>query len=189
MASTSRAAKVGHGPPTGPLVGPPTGPQGGPPTGPAAAIIEQLRAFTTTMDRYVDVRGGAHGLHRTDLHALAHVMDAARSGEQLTPGGLAHALHLSSPATSALLARLESVGHVRRTHAESDRRRVSVTMTEEAMHVGRAIFGPLGVAIGTVVAAFGPGEQETVLRFLTAVVQATSDAVDQPEVASPAPAS
>lgn len=148
--------------------------------GRATAIIDLLRAFTTTMDRYIDVRGGAHGIHRTDLHALAHVMDAARSGEEVTPSGLASALNLSPPATSALLTRLEAVGHVRRTHGAVDRRRVSVEVTGDAMQVGRAIFMPLGLAITEVVEDLTADEQETVLRFLSAVVQATAEAVDRP---------
>lgn len=136
------------------------------------AIIDQLRAFSTAMERYIGVHGAVHGLHRTDLYALAHVMDAARDGRQLTPGELADALNLSSPATSALLSRLEGVGHVRRNHSTTDRRRVSVEITEEAMGVGRAIFMPLADDIAKVVAGLSVSEQETVLRFLTGVVEA-----------------
>ena len=64
------------------------------PQGPALAreIIDALRAFTTEMDRYIATRGGAAGLHRTDLNALAHVLDARRSGGEMSPGELAHAL-------------------------------------------------------------------------------------------------
>ena len=145
------------------------------------AIIALLRQFTTAMDRYVEVRGLAHGIHRTDLHALGHVMDAARAGRELSPGELAVALNLSSPATSALLTRLERVGHVRRSHSTTDRRRVAVEMTGEAMEVGRAIFLPLGDAIADVVAHLSSDEQETVMRFLADLVEATDRALDPPQ--------
>lgn len=140
------------------------------------AIIDLLRAFSTAMERYIEVHGAAHGLHRTDLYALAHVMDAAREGRRLTPGELANALNLSSPATSALLSRLEAVGHVRRSHSTTDRRRVSVEMTDEAVGVGRAIFMPLAEDIAQVVADLSVAEQETVLRFLAGVVEAAANA-------------
>jgi DNA-binding MarR family transcriptional regulator len=138
------------------------------------AIIDLLRAFSAAMERYIEVHGAAHGLHRTDLYALGHVMEAAREGRQLTPGELADALNLSSPATSALLARLEGVGHVRRSHSTTDRRRVSVEMTDEAMSVGRAIFMPLADDIAKVVSALSVSEQDTVLRFLAGVVDAAN---------------
>lgn len=142
----------------------------------AAAIVDALRAFTTAMDRYIDLHGGAVGMHRTDLVALAHVMDASRQGEHLTPGELAAALNLSAPATSALLTRLESVGHVQRTHASSDRRRVSIEMTDDAMAVGRRVFGPLAMEMQTAIGAYGRSDQELVLRFLTDILEATARA-------------
>ncbi len=152
------------------------------------AILDRLRDFTTAMERYVEVRGGAHGMHRTDLHALGHIMNAARRDEDLTPGRLAAALSLSSPATSALLARLEEAGQVRRTHNTSDRRRVSVEMTDEARAVGRAVFAPLGGSIAQVVESLDADEQDTVLRFLDGVVEATSrttDLADAPADSTP----
>ena len=156
----------------------------------SAAIVDALRAFTSAMDRYIDVHGGAVGMHRTDLVALAHVMDAGRHGDHLTPSQLASALNLSAPATSALLTRLEAVGHVRRTHGSSDRRRVSIEMTQEAMGVGRQVFGPLAVEMRAAIAAYDAEEQELVLRFLTDVLDATARATrpadrDDPQAPSP----
>jgi DNA-binding MarR family transcriptional regulator len=143
---------------------------------PAGAIIGELRAFATALDRYVDAHGGRHGLHRTDLNALGHVMDAGRLGRALTPGELASALNLSAPATSALLARLEAVGHVRRSHSATDRRRVSIELTEEARRVGREVFSPIGAAVREVTARFDAREREVVRRFLADVVEATNAA-------------
>ena len=151
------------------------------PQGPALAleIIDALRAFTTEMDRYIDTRGGAVGLHRTDLNALAHVLDARRSGGEMSPGELAAALGLSPPATSALLRRLESVGHVRRTHSEVDRRRVAVEMTDEAMVVAVGIFGPIATTMRETIASYSVAERELVLRFLTDAVEAAATARTQ----------
>jgi DNA-binding MarR family transcriptional regulator len=144
----------------------------------SAGIVDALRAFTTAMDRYIDVHSGAVGMHRTDLIALAHVMDAGRHGDHLTPSQLASALNLSAPATSALLGRLEAAGHVQRTHASSDRRRVSIEMTDDAMAVGRQVFGPLAVEMAAAIGTYGPQERELVLRFLQDVLAATARATD-----------
>lgn len=141
-----------------------------------AAIIDRLRAFATALDRYIDTHGGRRGLHRTDLNALGHVMEAGRRGQALAPGELASALNLSAPATSALLARLEAVGHVHRTHSTSDRRRVSIEVTDEALRVGREVFSPIGAAIRAVIAEYDEHERQVVLRFLDDVVEATAAA-------------
>ncbi|GAB3677451.1 MarR family winged helix-turn-helix transcriptional regulator [Angustibacter aerolatus] len=155
----------------------------------SGAIVAALQALTVAVDRYADVRGGAHGLHRTDLYALAHVMQAGRRGEDLTPGALSASLNLSSPATSALLGRLERAGHVRREHDTADRRRVAVVMTDSAMDAGRAVFGPLGDAMRGVLATMPAADQQVVLDFLEAAVAATSEATEgttggRPPVAS-----
>jgi DNA-binding MarR family transcriptional regulator len=142
----------------------------------SGAIIAALQALTVAMDRYVDVRGGAQGLHRTDLYALAHVMQAERRGEMLTPTRLSALLNLSTPATSALLGRLERAGHVRREHATDDRRRVAVVMTDSALATGRQVFGPLGDAIREVLATLSEEDQQVVLDFLIDVVEATGRA-------------
>lgn len=171
-ASSSSARR---GVPGRPLRGP--GPQG---PELAMEIIDALRAFATEMDRYIDTRGGEVGLHRTDLNALAHVLDARRTGEGLSPGDLAARLSLSPPATSALLRRLESVGHVRRTHSEVDRRRVAVEMTDEAMEVAGGIFGPIGATMRETISSYSVAERETVLRFLTDAVDAVERATHGP---------
>lgn len=147
---------------------------GMPPDPQTGAIIDLLRAFTTSMNRYVEVRGTAAGMHRTDLHALAHVMDAARAGREITPSELADAVNLSSPATSALLSRLEAAGHVQRSHSASDRRRVTVHISEEAMDVGRTVFMPLALAIAGAIEKLSPAERDTVAAFLSDVVEATA---------------
>lgn len=135
-----------------------------------------LRAYSVETDRYVESFGDAHALHRTDLNALAVIMNAERSAEAMTPGRLAAALHLSAPATSALLRRLEAAGHVRRTHSESDRRQVDLTMTELAHDVGGQLFGPLAHHVGATITSYTPTERALVARFLTDVTTATTNA-------------
>ena len=136
-------------------------------------LMALLRAYSVETDRYVETRGSHHELHRTDLNALAVIMDASRVGEPLTPGRLGAALHLSSPATTALLDRLERNGHVRRVRSTVDRRRVDLEMTENAAVLGGALFAALGRHVGEVIAGYSEHEREIVARFLTDVIAAT----------------
>ena len=139
----------------------------------AAALVDALRDYVVETDAYVDDKGGEAGLHRSDLNALAHVQRAAVSGESLTPGALAQLLRLSPPATSALLGRLEQVGHVRRSHSPTDRRRVRIEMTEQASGVASQVFTPLGIAVGRSMDGYSDEELRLVLRFLRDVTAAT----------------
>ncbi|MPQ97797.1 MarR family transcriptional regulator [Modestobacter sp. I12A-02628] len=139
-----------------------------------------LRRFAVETDRYVESSGTQHDLHRTDLNALAVILDANRAGEPLTPSRLGAALHLSSPATTALLDRLERAGHVRRTRSTVDRRRVDLEMTRAAGLVAGELFGPLGRSVGAAVERYGPEERALVARFLRDVIAATVAARQTP---------
>lgn len=142
----------------------------------AAALVDALRDYVVETDAYVDDKGGEAGLHRSDLNALAHVQRAAVTGENLTPGALAQLLRLSPPATSALLGRLEQVGHVRRSHSPTDRRRVQIEMSEQAASVARGVFAPLGAAVGRAMDEYSDDDLRLVLRFLRDVTAATHQA-------------
>jgi len=87
-----------------------------------------LQNLTVESDKYAERFGAVHGLHRTDVNALVLIMEAARIGEPLSPSALAKELGLSPSATTALVDRLEALGHVERTRPAADRRRVADEM-------------------------------------------------------------
>ncbi|MBB6039612.1 MarR family winged helix-turn-helix transcriptional regulator [Phytomonospora endophytica] len=136
-------------------------------------LIRLLRQLTVESARFAEMFGEAHGLHRTDLNALAVVMDATRRGRRMSPGSLAAALHLSPSATTSALDRLEASGHLRRTRDPADRRKIELDMTEKARRVGSGFFAPLAVEFGDRWREFTPEERATIVRFLTASIEAT----------------
>jgi len=129
-------------------------------------VLQALRRVTTETDRYVEVVGAAHATARTDLSAVAAVVEAEARGVEHSPGSLGRHLHLSSPATSALLDRLERVGHVRRVRSATDRRRVVVEVTDAARDLGRSVFTPLAAELAAVLADYGAEERALLERFL-----------------------
>ncbi|MEV0648956.1 MarR family transcriptional regulator [Phytomonospora sp. NPDC050363] len=143
------------------------------PGGADALLIRLLRQLSVESSRFSDMFGEAHGLHRTDLNALAVVMDAARHGDRMSPGTLAAALHLSPSATTSALDRLEANGHLRRGRDPEDRRKIELDMTDKARAVGHGFFAPLAVEFAERWRDFGPEERETIARFLTASIEAT----------------
>lgn len=140
------------------------------PEGPApderAALIDALRRFNIESDRFVEVFATAHGLHRSDLNALAYVSAADEAGAQLSPGQLGAELRLSSPATTALIDRLERVGHLTRERHPSDRRKIALRTREQGMRLAVEFFLPLGQALRQVMDEFDEEQLRTVLRFL-----------------------
>ncbi|KQY59867.1 hypothetical protein ASD11_10130 [Aeromicrobium sp. Root495] len=102
-------------------------------------LVRELRIFAGEIERYVLQMSHEHSMHRTDLAAIAFVMDR----EDTSPKDISEGLGLSPSATSAMLERLERAGHVRRERSEADRRGVRVEITQKALEVGGSMFAIL----------------------------------------------
>ena len=126
-----------------------------------------LRRLTVELDAVGQRFAAEHGLNRTDVRALVAIMDAARRGEALTAGALGAAVELRSASVTALVDRLEKVGHVRRVRDDVDRRRVSLEMSEGAMAAGAEFFGGLQRDLAAAMAGYSDEELAVVRRFLT----------------------
>ena len=136
-------------------------------------LITLLRRLTIESDRFAEHFGEVHGLHRTDLNALAVIMDAAKAGTPMTPTALAHALNLSYSATTSLLDRLERSGHVSRDRSATDRRKVELRMHTRARELGMAFFAPLGRELSRAWQDMSDEDRAAVGRFLSTSIEAT----------------
>jgi DNA-binding MarR family transcriptional regulator len=126
-----------------------------------------LRRLNVELDAVGQRFAEIHGLNRTDVRALVAIMDAARRGEALTAGGLGEAVELRSASVTALLDRLEKVGHVRRVRDPNDRRRVGLEMSDSAMSAGAEHFGGLAKDLRDAMSDYTDEELGVVRRFLT----------------------
>lgn len=136
---------------------------------PGLQVVHQLRALTVELDLLAADFAQRNGLHPTDLRALIWLLDAARSGTPATPGRLGRELGLNSAGTTALVDRLERLGHVRRSRDVHDRRQVLLEVDEQAVALGWSFFGPLIGDVGEVVGSLSETELVAVQRFLAAV--------------------
>ncbi|BBC37070.1 hypothetical protein SGFS_083640 [Streptomyces graminofaciens] len=107
------------------------------------AVVHLLREVTVELGLHSARFANRNGMHPTDVRALIALMDASRAGTALTAGRLGALLGLNSAGATALVDRLERLGHVRRTRDRQDRRRVLVELDERAIEVGWESFGPL----------------------------------------------
>jgi len=132
-----------------------------------------LRRLTVELDAVGQRFAEQHGLNRTDVRALVAIMDAARRGEALTAGGLGAAVALRSASVTALVDRLEKVGHVRRVRDPEDRRRVGLEMSDAAMAAGAEHFGGLARDLTAAMAGYTDEELAVVRRFLLDMTDVT----------------
>jgi DNA-binding MarR family transcriptional regulator len=126
-----------------------------------------LRRLTVELDAVGQRFAQRHGLNRTDVRALVAIMDAARRGEPMTAGRLGDAVELRSASVTALLDRLERVGHVRRVPDPADRRRVALQMSDTAMAAGAEHFGGLQRDLLAAMEDYTDADLDVVRRFLT----------------------
>lgn len=139
-------------------------------------VGELLRQLNVEFDRFNVLFGDAHGLHRTDLNALVTILDAANRQDPMTPSRLAATLDLSASATTALLERLESLGHITREHSVTDRRRVDLHVHDTARRLGGEFYRPLAREMRGVLDQFTEAQRETIRQFLAGATEAAARA-------------
>jgi DNA-binding MarR family transcriptional regulator len=138
---------------------------------PGLQLVHLLRGLTMEFGLFGAEFAAGKGMHPTDLRALIHLLDAARTGVTASPGWLGARLRLNSASTTELIDRLEGAGHVRRQRDTGDRRRVQLVVDERAVALGWSYFGPLiGELVGSM-RTFTPSELEVVQRFLLAMTE------------------
>jgi DNA-binding MarR family transcriptional regulator len=136
-------------------------------------LVHQLRAISVQLDLARGAFARANALHDTDVRALITLLDADRADIAATAGWLGAQLGLTSPATTALIDRLETAGYVHRQPSPVDRRKVEIQVSRSAIALGWTFFGPLLTAMITAMRPFDVGELDTIERFLREVAAVT----------------
>ncbi|MEV8021099.1 MarR family transcriptional regulator [Streptomyces sp. NPDC086554] len=140
--------------------------------GDAMDIVHLLRAVTVELSLRNAEFAASNGMHGTDVRALICLMDALRSGTDMTAGRLGEQLGLNSAGTTGLVDRLERLGHVRRVRDERDRRRVLIEIDERAVALGQSFFGPLIARTVELLDGYDERDRAAVKRFLTGTLRA-----------------
>ena len=107
-------------------------------------------------------------LNETDMKALRFLVASKNRGILVTPGMLAEHLRISTASTTKLLDRLEVAGHVQRAPHPTDRRALTISITQQTHEQVRDGVGRMHAHRFQVAAALTPAERETVTRFLNA---------------------
>jgi DNA-binding MarR family transcriptional regulator len=138
-------------------------------------IVHLLRAVAVELGLHSARFANLNGMHPTDVRALIALMDASRAGQDMTAGRLGALLGLNSAGTTAVVDRLERLGHVRRVRDGRDRRRVLVEVDERAVELGQEFFGPLIGQAVELLQGYDERELAAVRGFLDGVRKAAAD--------------
>jgi DNA-binding MarR family transcriptional regulator len=134
-------------------------------------IVGLLCAYASESLHATERWATAHNIHQTDVRALAELGQAQRAGTAMTAGQLGVAIGLSSPATSALIARLEDAGNIVRTRDPEDRRRVLLSASPQAQRGAAAYFQPMGDAVTAALANCSEEDMGAIDSFLERLVR------------------
>ncbi|QKS11948.1 winged helix-turn-helix transcriptional regulator [Curtobacterium sp. Csp1] len=140
------------------------------------AVMQRLRDWAVAFDELNRHLGAWVDLTPSDANALGQVLWAERAGEPLSPAELARRIGMTSGATSVLVDRLESAGHVTRHRESTDRRRVTLRTTETAQRANAAFLGFAGQEIASTLRGSAPDETRAALALLDRMTEAATTA-------------
>ena len=142
-------------------------------------VMQQLRDWGDTFTELNQHLAAWMGLPTSDANALGHITWSAEAGRPLSPAQLSRRIGMTSGATSVLLGRLESAGHISRERSRTDLRRVSLHPTDATRERTRAFLGFAGTEVAAALRAAGPEELRHVLAFLERMTTANRAANDR----------
>lgn len=146
------------------------------PTPELEAAVPQWRSTATLqlLQELIDVAGASPAavarranLSTSELHALRHLSNAP-----VGPAELARLLGVTSAASSGVVDRLVSHGHVERHADPADRRRTQVRLTPSGRNEAVTHLLPMFQALAALDAGLTEEERATVERYLAGAIAA-----------------
>lgn len=113
-------------------------------------------------------------LGESDMRALRLLISARNQGIPVTPGMIAGHLEISTASTTKLLDRLERGGHVRRRPHPTDRRSLTIEVTDQTRAAARHSVGRAHARRFDVIAALAPEQRAVVTSFFDAMTATAS---------------
>jgi len=132
-------------------------------------VLHSIRRWRETEQRIsLSSRNDMH-LNENDMKALHFLVVCKNEGIIATPGTIAEHLGISSASTTKLLDRLTAAGHIERAPHPTDRRALTIVITQRTHEQVRDTVGRTHARRFDVAAALAPAERELVIRFLDAL--------------------
>lgn len=137
-------------------------------------VMEALRGWQEAARALSDASNRYMKLNESDMRAIRMIIHAQRQDQIVTPKDIAREVGISSASTTKLVDRLVAGGHLVRVPHPSDRRTTCIEVTEHTRQAAHDTIGRQHARRFTAAAALSPDDRETVIRFLTSLVEADS---------------
>lgn len=131
-----------------------------------SGLIGDQQSLFSESQRVIHAFARQHSLSEREFNALLVVMIAENRGEAITPTGLARRIRLSPPATTNVINKLVTAGHITREREGDDLRRVTLRYGIEAREMAAEFFAPLAELADAHAEGFSLEELRTVRRYL-----------------------
>lgn len=115
-------------------------------------------------------------LGQTDMQALRYLIAARNQRLEVTPSMIAQHVEVTPAAMTKILDRLERAGHVRRVPHQTDRRRLTIEVSEATRLDARESIGRRHARRFHAIAGLSPEDRAAVLRFYRALLHESSEA-------------
>ena len=109
------------------------------------------------------------GLSQTEVTTLEHL-----AGQSLGPAEIARLLDVTTAASTGIVDRLETRGHVQLRPHPHDRRRTEVVITDSARREVLTHMGPMFMALARLDASLSEEDRAVIVNYLEGAVAATS---------------
>ena len=148
-------------------VGPPEGAAHGVPTAVQSVTMQLLRELLDVATLVGPAVAKRADMSHTELTALELLLE-----HQVGPTDLARHLQVTSAASSGIVDRLETRGHLRREPDERDRRRTRLVVTDSARREVIGHLMPMFAALADLDDTLDEQERVVVERFLRGAIEA-----------------
>lgn len=132
-------------------------------------LFQSLRSWHQAAEAHSEAGRRYMQLGENDMRAIRYVMAVTRDGSVVTSTMLAAHLGITGPSVTKLLDRLERGGHIRRTQHPTDRRALSLIVTEHTRAAATATVGRDHARRFAVAAAMTSEDRRAATRFLRAL--------------------
>lgn len=132
-------------------------------------LFQALRQWHRAAEAHSEAGRRFMRLGENDMRAIRYVMSVARDGRVVTSTMLAEHLGITGPSVTKLLDRLERGGHLRRSPHPTDRRALSLVVTDETRAAATDSVGRDHARRFAVAAAMTSDDRRAATRFLQAL--------------------
>lgn len=137
---------------------------------PATILLRQILELNELMEFAMR---RAMALNETDFQAMQHLI----KGRSLSPSELAQSLHLTAAATTTVIDRLVRKGKITRASHPTDRRRLLISPSAEAIKETMDRLMPMILDVDAKARSYGHEGQAAIVDFLNSVALSMRESV------------